>query len=235
MIIFPAIDILDAKGVRLKKGDYKQVTDYGSPLDLQKTWSSRGSKWLHIVDLNAARQIGHNRSVIGEMLTSDMHIQVGGGIRTLDDVIYYLNAGAKRVILGTILLKDKALVKKLLDNYAEKIVLGIDAKDGRVAVEGWSEISDIDAVDLLKSLEKMGAKRVIYTDISRDGMLIGPNLQAYKRLIDTTEMKVIASGGITSLEDLKKLKLLGVEGAIIGKSLYEGIIKLEEVLCWLKE
>lgn len=231
MIIYPAIDLLDGKGVRLKKGDYQQVTIYGEPRDLLERWQAKGSKWLHLVDLNAAKQAGNNRLIIQGLLQSEMNIQIGGGIRTLEDAEYYLKAGANRVILGTVLLKKTELVKELIEKYPDQIVVGVDAKNGFVAVEGWEEVSSVDAIKLLKELESYGAKRVIYTDIAKDGMMSGPNFTAYENIKRETGLEVIASGGITTKEDLNKLQALGVEGAIIGKALYEGTIALEEVLC----
>lgn len=230
MIILPAIDLLNGRGVRLKKGLYNEVTDYGHPEEILNRWQTCGSNWLHIVDLNAAKQEGSNREVILNLLKKNISIQVGGGIRTLEDAETYLKAGAKRVIIGTILLKDEKLTEDLLKRYGDQIVVGVDAKEGFVAVEGWKENSTVDSLVLLKKLEEKGAKTVVYTDISKDGMMSGPNFEIYKKILAATQLNVIASGGITTLEDVMKLKSIGVHGAIIGKALYENSIDLKEAI-----
>ena len=231
MIIYPAIDILDGKGVRLKKGKFNEVTVYGSPLDLSKRWEREGCKFLHIVDLNGAVQNNNNLKDILEIKNNtNLSIQLGGGIRTLKYAKKILNLGIDKIIIATAAIKNFELLKSLVNEYGDRIIVGIDAKDQMVAVEGWKEISSIKSLDLIKKLEDIGIKYVVYTDISKDGMLQGPNFDIYKRLVKETNINIIASGGITTYEDVSKLRKIGVYGGIIGKSLYESIIDLKEIV-----
>lgn len=231
MIIYPAIDILDGQAVRLLKGDYNEVTVYGKPKDLSEKWMNSGSNNLHIVDLNGARQTGDNRIAIYDILTeSPTFVQVGGGIRTLSQVVQYLEIGVSQIIIGTMAIKDPDLLQEIVNLYPDNITVGVDAKNGFVAVEGWEEVSSVDAITWIKKLESQGVKRIVYTDISKDGTLTGPNFEMYKKVLKETSIEVIASGGISVLEDLIQLKEIGVHGVVVGKALYENRFTLEEAL-----
>jgi phosphoribosylformimino-5-aminoimidazole carboxamide ribotide isomerase len=226
MLVIPAIDLKDGRCVRLRQGDMMAETVYSDDVPaIARTWQQAGAKIIHMVDLNGAvagepRNLPQIRSV---MKTVEVSIQVGGGIRTIDTIRRYLEAGVWRVVLGTAALMDRALLRQACTEFPRRIVLGLDARDGKVAVKGWTAVSETKAVDLLK--EVSGA--VVYTDISRDGMLGGPNLEALKEVTEVSSFPVIASGGITRLEDLRAVQALGprIEGAIVGKALYDG--KLE--------
>ena len=233
MIIFPAIDIKDNKCVRLLQGDFDKVNVYGDdPSLMAKKWQDSGAEFIHLVSLNGARGEGNvNDESIKKILdTVHIPIQIGGGIRSKERVKELLNLGVNRVILGSVAIKNKELLEDLVKEYKEKIVVSIDAKDGKVAVEGWEEVSDVDSITLCKELEKIGVKTIVYTDISKDGMLIGPNFDVYEKLSKETSLDIIASGGVTSIYDVKKLKNMNLYGAIIGKALYENKIELREVL-----
>lgn len=233
MLIFPAIDIKDNKCVRLLQGDFDKVNIYGNdPSLMAKKWEDKGAKFLHIVSLNGARGEGNvNDESIKKLLsTVNIPIQMGGGIRSKERVKELLDLGVNRVILGSVAIKDKELLKDLISQYKEKIVVSVDAKNGKVAAQGWEEVSDVNSLDFCKELEEMGVKTIVYTDISKDGMMIGPNFDIYEKLSKETNLDIIASGGVTSIEDVKKLKAMDLYGVIIGKSLYENKIDLKEVL-----
>ena len=233
MIIFPAIDIKDNKCVRLLQGDFDKVNVYGNdPSLMAKKWEDNGAKFLHMVSLNGARGEGNvNDESIKKLLsTVNIPIQMGGGIRSKERVKELLDLGVDRVILGSVAIKDKELLKDLISQYKEKIVVSVDAKNGKVAAQGWEEVSDVNSLDFCKELEEMGVKTIVYTDISKDGMMIGPNFDIYEKLSKETNLDIIASGGVTSIEDVKKLKAMDLYGVIIGKSLYENKIDLKEVL-----
>jgi len=232
--VIPAIDLLDGKVVRLKQGDYKQSTVYESdPVKVAKNWQAQGAKRLHLVDLNGAK-LGKpfHFEVIQKIRDQvSMQIEVGGGIRTAEDVENYLKIGITYVILGSILLKDKTLALTFLKNFPNQVIVGVDGKDGMVKAEGWTEGSSVSILDLLLELEKTGAKQTIVTDISRDGMLSGPNIKLYEEIAAKTNLQIIASGGIASLEDFRDLKKNPkIVGAISGKALYEGKFSLKEAL-----
>lgn len=233
MIIFPAIDIKDNKCVRLLQGDFNKVNIYGdNPSVMAKKWEDKGSQFIHIVSLNGARGEGNiNDKSIKEILnTVNIPIQIGGGIRDEKRVKELLDLGVNRVIVGSIAVKNKELLKDLVKKYKEKIVVSIDAKSGKVATEGWEEVSSVDSVELCKELEEIGVKTIVYTDISKDGMMIGPNINIYEKLSKETNLDIIASGGVTTMKDVEKLKEMNLYGAIIGKALYENKIELKEVL-----
>ncbi len=233
MIIFPAIDIKDNKCVRLLQGDFNKVNTYGNdPSAIAKKWEDKGSKFIHVVSLNGARGEGNvnDRSIKRILDTVNIPIQIGGGIRDKNRVKELLDLGVNRVIVGSMAVKNKELLKDLIKEYKEKIVVSIDAKDGKVAIEGWEEISNIDSLQLCKELEEMGVKTIVYTDISKDGMMIGPNFDIYDKISKETSLDIIASGGITTIEDVKKLSSINLYGSIIGKALYENKIELKEVL-----
>ena len=233
MIIFPAIDIKENKCVRLLQGDFDKVNIYGDdPSAMAKRWEDKNAQFIHIVSLNGARGEGNvnDESIKKILSTVNIPIQIGGGIRSQERVQELLNMGVNRVIVGSIAIKNKELLKKLVKKYKEKIVVSIDAKNGKVAVQGWEEISDVDSLELCKELEQIGVKTIVYTDISKDGMMIGPNFNIYEKLSKETNLDIIASGGVTTIEDIKRLKDMDLYGAIIGKALYENKIELKEVL-----
>src|SRR5262245_52213004 len=236
MKIYPAIDILGGNAVRLKQGRKTEVTVYGDPLEMAAKWAGKGAEWLHVVDLDGAFEGSpKNLHILREMASAVpmAKIQVGGGIRTMSVVDTLLNAGIRRVVLGTAAVQDQEFVKQLLAIEAHSVAIGIDARDGHVQVSGWTETSDIGAVDLAHQLQDLGAQFIIYTDISRDGVLQGPYIQATKEMLESTDLFVIASGGVSSIADarqLSELKHPKLDGVIIGKALYEGRIEIEEVL-----
>jgi len=236
MLIIPAIDIKEGRCVRLTEGRFEDVEIFSDdPVMMAAKWADKGAQILHVVDLDGARygrltNIPILKQIIEEV---DIPVQVGGGIRNYRDVKSLIDLGASRVILGTILWKDKTLAKKLFEVFSEKIIAGIDARDGYVAIEGWQNITSVDVLDFAGEMERLGVRRIIYTDIKRDGTLKGPNVANIKRIIKKLNIPLIVSGGIASLTDIKELKkfeALGIEGIIIGKALYKGTILLEEAL-----
>lgn len=232
MKLYPAIDLKDGNCVRLIQGDYKEITVYGtSPAEMAKKWESLGGTYLHIVDLDGAKEgKSINEGAIGDIVAAvKIPVEVGGGIRTLEDIKEQLAQGIDRVILGSAAIKNKALVKEAIETFgADKIVVGVDAKGGKVAIEGWLEVTDTTALSFCKELEAMGVKTVIYTDIAKDGMMQGPNIEETAKLVEATKLDIIASGGVSGIEDLERLEAIGVHGAIIGKALYIGAIDLKE-------
>ena len=233
MKIFPAIDILDAKAVRLLRGDYNQVTVYSDrPWEFAMDFVQKGCTAIHIVDLDGAREGSAVNIETIKTIASipGLYSEIGGGIRNADTIDLYLSAGISRVILGTAALENPAFLKQAVAEFGERIAVGVDMRDGKVAVKGWLETSDRDGLDFLRELEQTGVKSVIVTDISRDGVMKGTNLGLYERIGRETGLNVTASGGISSIEDLKALRSLNLWGAIIGKAYYTGAIKLEEAL-----
>ena len=236
MIIFPAIDIKNGKVVRLLKGDFDQVTEYsGVPSTVAKKWQDKGAQWLHVVDLDGARtgEMQNIETILKIAHAVDIPIQVGGGIRQKDDIAQLINGGVKRVILGTKAIEDRQFFKDALAQWKDKITVSVDCLNGMVTQRGWQTTSDIRAVDFINDLEGMGVSCMIYTDVSKDGMLQGPNFTELKQLLDLTDIPIIASGGVSTLEDVRKLAELedqGLLGAIIGKAIYEGRIDLREAL-----
>lgn len=233
MIIYPAIDIIGGKCVRLQQGSYSDVTVFGdSPVDMAKKWESLGAEYLHVVDLDGARSgKSENAEIIAQIAkTLKIPVQIGGGIRTLETIEAYLSGGLSRVILGTSAVNNREMLISALKEYKDKIAVGIDAKDGKVAIHGWEKTSDFTAVEFAKEVEALGTKTIIYTDISRDGMLKGPNLQAMKEMADSVSLNVIASGGVSKLADIVDLKQTGVSGVIVGKALYTGNVNLKEAI-----
>lgn len=234
MKLYPAIDIKDGKCVRLKQGKFDDVHVYSEdPVEVARSWERAGASFIHLVDLDGALQgRGVNRDVI-RAITKAVYVpvQLGGGIRTKEDLEEIFDLGVNRAIIGTKAVSEPEFIKKCIDTFgAERIVVGIDAKDGKVAVEGWGEISEITALDLGLQMKKMGVKTIVYTDISKDGMLSGPNVKATKELSDATGIDVIASGGVSTMEDLEAIHANGIHGAIIGKALYEKRIDLEKAI-----
>ena len=233
MILFPAIDILGTKAVRLYKGDYNQVTVYSDkPWEFAEDFVSQGCSAIHIVDLDGARS-GETVNIETVKKISEvkgLYSEIGGGIRNMETVEKYLDAGVSRVILGTAALQNPVFLKEAVKKYGSKIAVGVDLKDGKVTVKGWLETSEKDGIEFLKELEDIGVENVIVTDISRDGAMKGTNVELYKRIKNEVSLKVTASGGVSSMEDIKALKALDIYGAIIGKAYYTGAIKLEEAL-----
>ena len=233
MILFPAIDILGTKAVRLYKGDYNKVTVYSDrPWEFAEDFVKKGCTAIHIVDLDGART-GETINIhivkrISEV--KGLYSEIGGGIRNMETVERYLDAGVSRVILGTAALKDPVFLKEAVRKHGSKIAVGVDLKDGKVAVKGWLETSEKDGIEFLKDLEEIGVESVIVTDISRDGAMKGTNVDLYKRIKNEVSLKVTASGGVSSLLDIKALRALDIYGAIIGKAYYTGDIKLEDAL-----
>ncbi|MEQ6377754.1 1-(5-phosphoribosyl)-5-[(5-phosphoribosylamino)methylideneamino]imidazole-4-carboxamide isomerase [Bacillaceae bacterium S4-13-56] len=234
--IYPAIDMRGGKCVRLLQGDYAKETIYGdSPFDMAKTFVEAGVKWIHMVDLDGARDgkrinAEHVLRVAKEL---PVKVQIGGGIRSEEDVAFYVEQGADRVIIGSIAVSNKELTKELLKKYPGKIAIGLDVKDGFVATHGWYDTSSVTAVELGKEYAQAGASIYIYTDISKDGMMQGPNVQAITELAEETGVPVIASGGVRGQQDVEELSTYPrklVEGAIIGKALYTGAVNLRKLM-----
>jgi len=233
MHIYPAIDIRGGKCVRLLQGKAEHETVYGeNPLTVAKKWAEEGAKRLHVVDLDGAfGSSGDNFKIITQMANEvGVPIQLGGGMRSIEKIRSAIDAGIEKVILGTLAIEQPSFVSKALDFFGEKIAVGIDAKGGYVAIKGWTQDSKLHAFDLAVNMKDLGVKTLVYTDISKDGMLSGPDFDGTSQMVETTGLYVIASGGITSVDDIKKLKCLGVSGVIIGKALYTGDISLRQAL-----
>ena len=234
MKIFPAIDIKDKKCVRLVKGDFKNKTEYEmSPIEQAGKYKDHGFKNLHVVDLDGALT-GEtvNLDIIQDIVCKfDLNVEVGGGIRNSDSIQKYIDAGAEKVILGSAAIKDKNFLKEACEKFSNKIALGLDAKDGYLSVSGWKESSNQLTLDYLKEVNNYGVSRLIYTDINRDGMKQSPNFDETSRVAEISNCPVIISGGVSSINDIKKAKnLKNVEGIIVGKAIYDGDIKLEELV-----
>jgi len=236
--VYPAIDLKDGRAVRLLQGKMDAATVYAeNPAEVAKDFLAQGTKYLHVVDLNGAFEGKpvNDRAIKQIIEKVSLKIQVGGGIRTLERISELLNLGVSRVILGTAAVKNPKLVEEAVKLYGDQIVVGVDARDGMAAVQGWAEGTNIKAEDLGLAMKKAGVNIIVYTDISRDGMLAGPNVASTVRMAENTGLKVIASGGISALEDLRMLKAeaergINIEGVIIGKALYSGAFTLREAL-----
>ncbi len=233
MIILPAVDILDGKAVRLYQGDYGTAEKVASdPIEAAKEFEKQGAKFLHLVDLSGAKsgKAEGIKQICKIAQSVDMFTEVGGGIRSLETIQSYLENGVSRVILGTAAISDKAMLCKAVELYGEKIAVGIDARNGKVSVSGWLSDSDIDYIDLAKECESIGVRNIIFTDISRDGSLKGPNLDMLKKLSESVSCDITASGGIKDIDDIRAVKAMELYGAICGKSLYSGTLDLSEAL-----
>ena len=235
MKIFPAIDIKDKKCVRLVKGNFDNKTEYEiSPVDQAGKYKDYGFKNLHIVDLDGAltgKTV--NLDIIREIISKfDLEIEVGGGVRTIESIQQYEDAGVEKIILGSAAIKDKNFLKEACKKFPNKIALGLDAKDGYLSISGWKENSKQLTLDYLKEVNEFGASRLIYTDINRDGMKQSPNFEDTSKVADVSNCPVIISGGVSSIDDIKKVKSLNknIEGIIVGKAIYDGDIKLEELV-----
>lgn len=233
MRIYPAVDIKDGKCVRLFKGDYGKVTVYNdSPLEVAKEFEKCGANFIHLVDLDGARDgESINKNIIFEIAnTLGIPVQTGGGIRDIKTVEEYINNGVNRVILGTAAINNPEFLTEAIEKFGEKIVVGIDAKDGYAAYSGWERLSGKKAVEFAKEVEKIGGKTIIYTDIATDGTLKGPSLESTREMVEAVSIDIVASGGVSSFEDILKLKETGVEGVVVGKAIYENKIDLKEAL-----
>lgn len=233
MKIFPAIDLYEGKAVRLLKGDYNAVTVYSeNPLEIAKDFENSGATELHTVDLEGARDGGTpNIEIIKSFVeNTKLNVEVGGGIRSMDTVKAYFDAGVSRVILGTAAVTDPEFLQKAVDTYGDKIAVGADIKDGKVAIKGWVEKSEYSTFEFFQMLQKIGVSTVICTDISKDGAMQGTNRELYKELSEKFSVNIIASGGVSSLDDIKALNEMDLFGAIIGKAYYTGAIKINEAL-----
>lgn len=233
MIIYPAVDVREGKCVRLTQGEFNKETVYSdNPVEMALRWEKMGAQYLHVVDLDGARTgKAQNIAVISEMAVKmGIPVQLGGGIRTIEMIETILCKGIERVILGTSAVKDPELVKRAVKTFENNVVIGIDAKDGMVAIEGWEKTSEFKAIEFAKKMEDLGAKTIIYTDISRDGMLNGPNLKAMEDMVKAVKIDIIASGGVGKIEDIKNLKEVGVSGAIVGRALYTGDVDLKQAI-----
>ena len=236
MKIFPAIDIKDKKCVRLVKGDFDNKTEYEvSPVEQARKYKDHGFKNLHIVDLDGALTGATvNLDIIQQIVSKfDLKIEIGGGIRNLESIKRYTDVGVEKVILGSAAIKDKNFLKEACEKFPNKIALGLDAKDGYLSVSGWKENSNQLTLDYLKEVNDYGATRLIYTDINRDGMKQSPNFEETVKVADTSSCPVIISGGVSSIDDIKKAKELNndnIEGIIVGKAIYDGDIKLDELI-----
>jgi len=233
MYILPAIDLYDKKAVRLYKGDYEKMTVYSeNPTEIAAAFRAAGAEYIHMVDLEGARDgTTPNFDIVADIArNSGLKVEIGGGIRTEETVKKYLDCGVYRVILGTAALTDEVFLGNMVTKYGSRIAVGVDCRDGYVAIKGWTEVSRITCSDFCRKLQNMGVSTVICTDISRDGAMRGTNRELYKQLNDTYQLNIIASGGVTDLSDIAALREMGMHGAIVGKAWYTGAIKLEEAL-----
>ena len=233
MLIFPAIDLYEGKAVRLYKGDYEQMTVYSdSPIELVEDFVEQGAKHLHLVDLEGAKtgQTPNLELIRDIRALSPLFTQVGGGIRSMDVVDAYLNAGVDRVILGTAAVTDPVFLEEAIKEFGEKIAVGADIKNGYIAISGWTESSGIDAFSFCRRMQDLGVKTLICTDISRDGAMQGTNRNLYRTLSKRHDMNIIASGGVSSMDDIRALRAMELYGAVIGKAYYTGAIKISEAL-----
>jgi phosphoribosylformimino-5-aminoimidazole carboxamide ribotide isomerase len=232
VVIYPAIDLRGGRCVRLRQGDYNQETVFGDdPADMARRWVDAGATWLHLVDLDGAKE---GRPINGASIrrivqAAAVPCQLGGGLRNEDHIDEALGWGVTRVILGTRALRDPGWLETISQRFPDQIVLGLDARNGRVATDGWLEVSDVSALDLARRCASWPLAALVYTDISRDGMLAGPNLDGLAAMAAAVTLPVIASGGVTSLDDVRRLAALGLAGCIIGRALYEGRLDLREV------
>ncbi len=235
MQLYPAIDLKDGKSVRLKQGEFKEVTVYcDEPYKVARYFEENGASFIHLVDLDGALE-GHsvNEETIKKIVSSvNIPCELGGGIRTMEDIERVLSYGINRVIIGTKAVKEPTFVEEAVKRFgADRIVVGVDAKNGMVAIEGWEKVSDKTALSMCLSMKEMGVKNIVYTDISKDGMLMGPNVMMTQELTEKTGMNIIASGGVSSMEDLRNLNNAGIKGAIIGKAIYENRVNVKEAVC----
>jgi phosphoribosylformimino-5-aminoimidazole carboxamide ribotide isomerase len=238
MILLPAIDMKDGRCVRLQQGDFERQTIYAEdPVEMAKRWADQGAQWLHLVDLDGAKDGGRSiNSPIVERIVDELRlpVQLGGGVRDESTIRHWLEIGVSRLVIGTKAVREPDWFEGMAQQFPDHLVLGLDAKDGRVATDGWLNVSEVDAVALAGSFEALPLAGIVYTDIARDGMLSGPNFAMTERLAREVKLPVVASGGVSSLEDLSRLATLPVWGTIVGKALYENRFTLEEALASVK-
>ena len=233
MILFPAIDLYEKKAVRLYKGDYANMTVYSeNPMEIARDFRNKGCTHIHMVDLEGARDgTTPNLSVVEQVAgETGLFVEIGGGIRTLQTVKRYLDCGVSRVILGTAAIQDEAFLREAAEKYGEKIAVGADVRDGRIAIKGWLETAPVELERFLEKVEAMGIRNVICTDISRDGAMGGTNLALYRQLSEKYRLDITASGGVSTIEDIRRLRQMDLYGAIIGKAYYTGAIDLKDAL-----
>ena len=233
MLIYPAIDLYQGKAVRLYKGDYAQMTIYSeNPPEIGRDFATKGATHIHLVDLEGAKsgETPNFNTILAIKAATNAFCEIGGGIRNMDVIDRYLSAGLDRVILGTAAVTEPGFVEEAVKKYGDKIAVGIDIKDGFVAIKGWTEKSALNAMDFAGRMEALGVKTLICTDISKDGAMEGANHNLYQVLSEQFSMNIIASGGVSSMEDVKRLSAMGIHGAIIGKAYYTGAIDLAEAI-----
>lgn len=233
MLIFPAIDLYEGKAVRLFKGDYANMTVYSDrPLEIARDFEAAGAKYIHMVDLEGARDGSTpNIKAVAEVAEkTDLFVEIGGGIRSMETVERYFSVGVDRVILGTAAVTDERFLREAIARYGEKIAVGVDIKDGAVAIRGWTENSGIDAFTFCEKMQAMGVQTLICTDISKDGAMMGTNRELYRELSERFSLQIVASGGVSTLDDVTALSSLGLYGAIIGKAYYTGAIDLRQAI-----
>jgi phosphoribosylformimino-5-aminoimidazole carboxamide ribotide isomerase len=233
MLIFPAIDLYDGKAVRLYKGDYQNMTVYSdNPLSVALDFVAAGATCIHMVDLEGASDgTTPNLAIVRDIANkTPLFTEIGGGIRSMDTVRAYLDAGVDRVILGTAAVTDPDFLKEALAEYGERIAVGVDIKDGKVAIKGWLETAEDDAMTFCEKMQALGVRTIISTDISKDGAMMGANHELYRTLAEKFDLQIVASGGVSSLDDVKKLRELNLYGAIIGKAYYTGAVDLKEAI-----
>ena len=233
MLIYPAIDLYEGKAVRLYKGNYEEMTVYSeNPLEIARNFESSGATHIHMVDLEGAKNgtTPNYDTVCNVKNNTSLFLEIGGGIRSMEVIDKYLSAGVDRVILGTAAVTEDGFVERAVEKYGDKIAVGIDIKDGCVAIKGWIEKSELDAFEFAKKMQSIGVKTLICTDISKDGAMQGANHELYKALSEKFSMQIIASGGVSSIDDVKKLRTLDIHGAIIGKAYYTGAVNISEAV-----
>ena len=233
MYIFPAIDLYEGKAVRLYKGDYNEMTVYSErPWEIAEDFYAKGARHIHIVDLEGAKDgTTPNLETVKKIIAAaDMFVEIGGGVRSMDTVKAYVDAGVDRVILGTAAVKDEAFLREAVEKYGDKIAVGIDLKDGCVAIKGWTETVPYTGFEFCEKMEALGVTTVICTDISKDGAMQGTNHELYREMSSRFNLNITASGGVSSIEDVEKLNSLGIYGAIIGKAYYTGAISVRDAV-----
>lgn len=233
MEIIPAVDIRDGKCVRLAQGDYARETVFGDdPIAMARQWAAQGATRIHVVDLDGARSgVASNAPIVQAIARGvSVPVQTGGGMRSMDALRSMLDAGLDRVVLGTAAVKDPAFLAEAIAYADDRLIVSVDAREGRVALEGWTEATDLDSLAFVQHLAAQGVVRVVYTDILRDGVTDGPNLEMYQRLVAQTSVRIISAGGVTSVDDLRRLAACGIEGAIVGRAIYTGDVRLPEAL-----
>lgn len=237
MILFPAIDIKDNKCVRLTQGKFELMNVYSDdPVDMAKKWESLGAEYLHVVDLDGAKDEGFNNRKSIEKIAKSIKIpmQTGGGIRNSERIKNLIDIGVERAIVGTMAIENQKLLTELASIYKEHLAVSIDAFKGKVATRGWQDVGNVDSIEICKFLESIGISTLVYTDISKDGMLSGPNFEIYEEFSRKTKLNIIASGGVTSIDDIKRLDSMNMYGAIIGKALYDNKLDFNEALKAIK-